>query len=185
MTSRSDQELVEDFQRGNEPSFNELVLRYQERLYWVARRFVQDHDNADDVVQDVFCRAYEGLGKFRGESGIYTWLYRITVNLALNAVRRQKVREFFRIDEILDVKDEHGDQPDEHLEKKEQKQLIEQAVAQLPEKQKAVFILRYYDEMPYEEIAKILKTTVGGLKANYFHAVKKVGAYITRAHRTR
>jgi RNA polymerase sigma-70 factor (ECF subfamily) len=185
MTSRSDQELVEDFQRGNESSFNELILRYQERLYWVARRFVQDHDNADDVVQDVFCRAYEGLGKFRGESGIYTWLYRITVNLALNAVRRQKVREFFRIDEILDVKDEHGEQPDEHLEKKEQKQLIEQAVAQLPEKQKAVFILRYYDEMPYEEIAKIMKTTVGGLKANYFHAVRKVGAYVKRAHRTR
>ena len=185
MTSRSDQELVEDFQKGNESSFNELVLRYQERIYWVARRFVQDHDNADDVVQDVFCRAYEGLGKFRGESGIYTWLYRITVNLALNAVRRQRVREFFRIDEILDVKDEHSDQPDEHLEKKEQKQLIEQAVAQLPEKQKAVFILRYYDEMPYEEISKIMKTTVGGLKANYFHAVKKVGAYINRAHRTR
>jgi len=185
MTSRSDQELVEDFQRGNESSFNELVLRYQERIYWVARRFVQDHDNADDVVQDVFCRAYEGLGKFRGESGIYTWLYRITVNLALNAVRRQRVREFFRIDEILDIKDEHGEQPDEHLEKKEQKQLIEQAVAQLPEKQKAVFILRYYDEMPYEEISKIMKTTVGGLKANYFHAVKKVGAYINRAHRTR
>ena len=185
MTSRSDQELVEDFQRGNESSFNELVLRYQERIYWVARRFVQDHDNADDVVQDVFCRAYEGLGKFRGESGIYTWLYRITVNLALNAVRRQRVREFFRIDEILDVKDEHGEQPDEHLEKKEQKQLIEQAVAQLPEKQKAVFILRYYDEMPYEEISKIMKTTVGGLKANYFHAVRKVGAYIKRAHGTR
>ena len=185
MTSRSDQELVEDFQRGNESSFNELVLRYQERIYWVARRFVQDHDNADDVVQDVFCRAYEGLGKFRGESGIYTWLYRITVNLALNAVRRQRVREFFRIDEILDVKDEEGLRPDEHLEKNEQKELIEQAVAQLPEKQKAVFILRYYDEMPYEEISKIMKTTVGGLKANYFHAVKKVGAYINRAHRTR
>lgn len=185
MTSRSDQELVEDFQKGNESSFNELVLRYQERMYWVARRFVQDHDSADDVVQDVFCRAYEGLGKFRGESGIFTWLYRITVNLALNAVRRQRVREFFRIDEILDIKDEHGEQPDEYLEKKEQKQLIEQAVAQLPEKQKAVFILRYYDELPYEEISKIMKTTVGGLKANYFHAVKKVGAYINRAHRTR
>lgn len=185
MTSRSDQELVEDFQRGNESSFNELILRYQERIYWVARRFVQDHDSADDIVQDVFCRVYKGLGKFRGESSIYTWLYRITVNLALNAVRRQRLRDFFRIDEILDVKDEHGEQPDELLEKNEQKQLIEQAVAQLPEKQKAVFIMRYYDEMPYEEISKIMKTTVGGLKANYFHAVKKVGAYINRAHRTR
>lgn len=185
MTSRSDQELVEDFQKGNEASFNELILRHQERIYWVARRFVQDHDQADDVVQDVFCRAYEGLGKFRGEASVYTWLYRITVNLALNAVRKQRVRDFFRIDEILDVKDEHGDQPDAHLERNEQKQLIEEAVARLPEKQKAVFIMRYYDEMPYEEIAKIMKTTVGGLKANYFHAIRKVGAYINRAHRTR
>ena len=185
MSSQSDLELIADFQSGNETAFNELVLRYQERIYWIARRFMSDHDAADDIVQEVFCKAYEGLASFRRESGVYTWLYRITVNIALNALRRQKLRDFFRIDEVFDVRDEGLDRPDELVEKQEHRSLIEEAVARLPEKQKAVFIMRYYEEMPYEEIAKVLKTTVGGLKANYFHAVKKIGEYIKRAHGTR
>lgn len=185
MSSRSDLELLADFQNGKETAFNELVLRYQEKVYWVARRFVSDHDNADDVVQEVFCKAYVALKSFRRESSVYTWLYRITVNIALNALRRQKVRDFFRIDEVFDVKDEASESPDELVEKQEHRTLVEEAVARLPEKQKAVFIMRYYEEMSYEDIAKVLSTTVGGLKANYFHAVRKIGEYVNRAHRTR
>jgi RNA polymerase sigma-70 factor (ECF subfamily) len=185
MTERSDNELIELFQNGDDSAFNHLVLRYQEKVYWVARRFVNDHDGADDVTQEVFCKVYESLKEFRGDSSVYTWLYRITVNIALNSLRRQKVREFFRIDEMFEVKDENTVGPDEVLEREEQKELIEEAIARLPEKQKSVFVLRYYEELPYEEISKVLKTSVGGLKANYFHAVKKIQEYVKRAHRTR
>jgi RNA polymerase sigma-70 factor (ECF subfamily) len=95
------------------------------------------------------------------------------------------VRKFFRLDEVFDVEDTSTVPPDEALEKKEEKELIEEAIGTLPEKQKAVFILRYYEELPYEEIGKILKTSVGGLKANYFHAVKKIQEHVRRAHGTR
>ncbi len=185
MTERSDVELLRLFQEGDESAFNHLVLRYQEKVYWVARRFVNDHDGADDVTQEVFVKAYEALKEFRGESSIYTWLYRITVNIALNSLRKQKVREFFRIDEMFDVQDVATESPDEAVEKKEERKLIEEAISRLPEKQKSVFVLRYYEELPYEEIAKILKTSVGGLKANYFHAVRKIQEYVKRAHGTR
>ena len=185
MTDRSDLELVQSFQQGDESSFNHLVVRYQEKVYWVARRFISDHDSADDVTQEVFCKAYESLKGFRAESSVYTWLYRITVNIALNSLRRQKVREFFRLDEMFDLEDTSSVAPDQAVEKNEEKVLIQKAIEKLPEKQKAVFILRYYEELPYENIATILHTSVGGLKANYFHAVKKIQEYVRRAHGTR
>jgi RNA polymerase sigma-70 factor (ECF subfamily) len=185
MTNRSDLELLELFQSGDESAFNHLVLRYRERVYWVARRFINDHNGADDVTQDVFCKAYESLPDFRGESSFYTWLYRITVNIALNNVRRQKLREFFRIDEMFEIEDKSAVSPDVAVEKKEERMLIEEAITRLPEKQKSVFVLRYYEELPYEDISTILKTSVGGLKANYFHAVKKIQEYVKRAHETR
>lgn len=185
MADRSDLELVKQFQSGQESAFNELVLRYQEKVYWVARRFVQDHDTADDVAQEVFLKAYESMKEFRGESGVYTWLYRITVNIALNVLRKKKVREFFRIDELFEMEDSGTPAPDELMEQQEDRSIIEEAIGSLPEKQKSVFVLRYYEELPYEEIAAILHTSVGGLKANYFHAMKKIQEYVRRAHNTR
>lgn len=184
MSASSDLELVQSFQKGREASFNELVQRYQERVYWIARRLVNDHDQADDVTQEVFVKVYRALNKFRAESSVYTWLYRITVNVALNSLRRQRVREYLRIDDFYESADEPDERPDMLVERNEQKALIEEAVEKLPTKQKAVFVLRYHEELPYEEISKILKTSVGGLKANYFHAVKKIGAYINRVHKT-
>jgi RNA polymerase sigma-70 factor, ECF subfamily len=180
----SDLELVESFQKGNEVSFNELVRRYQEKVYWVAQRLVNDHDQADDIVQEVFLKVYRALKDFRGDSGVYTWLYRITVNISLNAIRRQRIKDFLRIDEFFEYPSEESEQPDKQYEQNEQTMLIEEAIEKLPEKQKAVFILRYYEELPYEDISKILGTSVGGLKANYFHAVKKIGEFVNRAHRT-
>jgi RNA polymerase sigma factor (sigma-70 family) len=185
MTDSNDFELVELFQKGNEACFNELVRRHQEKIYWVARRFVNDHDQADDIAQEVFIKVYSALKQFRGESSVYTWLYRITVNIALNSLRKQRVRDFIRIDEFFEKADDENEQPDVLLEKDEQQKLIEDAIAKLPEKQKAVFILRYHEELSYEEISYILKTSIGGLKANYFHAAKKIGEYINRADRTR
>jgi len=184
MTDSSDLELVELFQKGYEESFNELVRRYQEKIYWIAHRFVNDHDKADDIVQEVFIKVYSALKQFRGESSVYTWLYRITVNVALNALRKQRIRDFIRIDEFFETADDENEQPDAILEKNELQKLIEEAIAKLPAKQKAVFILRYHEQLPYEEISHILNTSIGGLKANYFHAAKKIGDYINRAHRT-
>jgi RNA polymerase sigma-70 factor (ECF subfamily) len=175
MTTISDQQILDDFLRGNERSFNELVHRYKEKVYWVARRMVIDHDDADDIVQEVFIKFYHSAKNFRGDSSLYTWLYRMTVNASLNALRRKKVREYLSLDEIATQYESDAPQPDEVLESLEQRSEIEKAVALLPGKQRAVFVLRYYEEKSYEEIADILKTSVGGLKANYFHAVKKIG----------
>jgi RNA polymerase sigma factor (sigma-70 family) len=161
------------------------VLRYQEKIYWVARRFTGDHDSADDITQEVFCKMYESLRDFRGDSRLYTWLYRVAVNSSLNSLRRQKVRDFLRLDDILELESAEGELPDALLEANEEQSLIEKAVATLPERQKAVFVMRHYEELSYEEIAAVLKTSVGGLKANYFHAIRKIGEYIRRAHGTR
>jgi RNA polymerase sigma-70 factor (ECF subfamily) len=181
MSALKDLELVELFQKGDEASFNELVKRYQEKVYWIARRFVNDHDQADDVTQEVFVKIYSALKEFRGESSFYTWLYRITVNVALNTLRKQRIRNFIRIDEFFETASDESEQPDKIVEQNEQQKIIEEAISKLPEKQKAVFILRYYEELSYEEISHILKTTIGGLKANYFHAIRKIGEYISRA----
>lgn len=182
MTALSDLELIELFRQGDESAFNEVVRRYQERIYWVARRFVNDHDEADDIVQEVFIKAYDALKKFRSESGLYTWLYRIAVNMSLNTVRRHKIREFLQLDDLAEREESPDKRPDELLEESEHRSLVEQAVAELPERQRAVFVLRYYEELPYEEIAAILKTSVGGLKANYFHAIRKIEEHVKRVH---
>lgn len=173
-------QLIEEFKSGNEQAYNQLVLRYQEKIYWIVRRLINDHDDADDVVQDVFIRAYHSLKTFKGESSFYTWIYRIAINVALNELRRRKIRKTFSLDEEVHQVASHDDDQLETLEKEEQRKAIERAIETLPEKQKKVFLLRYYEELPYEEIAAILRTSVGGLKANYFHAVKKIGEYLQR-----
>jgi RNA polymerase sigma-70 factor (ECF subfamily) len=170
--------LIEQIQQGNEAAFTEFVKRYQEKVYWTARRIVGDHDSADDVTQEVFIKVYGALKEFRGEASVFTWLYRITVNVSLNYKRKKRIRNFFSIDELFESPDNTEDLPDVVVEKDETKKLIEEAIQQLPEKQRAVFVMRYYDELTYEEISKILHTSVGGLKANYFHALKKIGVFL-------
>lgn len=178
MIQTSDLDLVKEFKEGNDQAFNHLVLRYQEKIYWVVRRLLTDHDEADDVVQDVFVKVYHSLHSFKGDSSFFTWLYRIAINLSLNELRRKKTRKTFSIDDAAIQYESDDVLPLEQVERKEQTRLIKEAIERLPEKQKKVFLLRYYEELPYDEIAKILKTSVGGLKANYFHAVKKIGAYV-------
>lgn len=182
MTGKSDLELVELFQHGDETAFNQIVLRYQEKLYWLVRRFIIDHDDTNDVVQDAFVKAYAGLKGFRGDANLYTWLYRIAVNASLNFIRLKKVKDFLRYDELVHEEISDEGTPEELIESRENRSLIDKAIERLPEKQKAVFLLRYYEEMPYEEIAKILKRSIGGLKANYFHAVRKIEEYVKREH---
>jgi RNA polymerase sigma-70 factor (ECF subfamily) len=185
MTATSDQDLVEQYRQGRESAFNEIVLRYQEKVYWVVRRFLTDHDDADDVVQDVFIKASRSLTGFRGESSLYTWLYRIAVNLSLNAIRQKRVAEFFRLEDVDEMSHPDEESPHGRLEEDEQRRMIEAAVQALPPRQRTVFVLRYYEEMSYDEIAEVMETTVGGLKANYFHAVRKVAEHVRKQHGTR
>jgi RNA polymerase sigma factor (sigma-70 family) len=174
MTDKLDHELVKEFRQGDNKSFNELVNRYKERIYWTARRVVGTHEDADDVVQDVFVKMYDGLKDFRGESNLFTWLYRITINVSLNILRKKKIRQYIPYDEYLEAIIPSTDSADERVLKQEYKTALERAIEKLPQKQRAVFAMRYYDEIPFEEMSKILRKSVGGTKANYFQAVKKI-----------
>ena len=181
MNNVSDEELIRQCKDGVREAFNELVRRYQERIYWTVKRFVGDPDDARDISQEVFIKAYHGISTFRGDAKLFTWLYAIASNLCINHVRKQKLRAFFNLDQLADIHADAQERPDRLLEKNEMRHVIEAAIETLPAKQKAVFLLRYYQDLPYEEIAVILKRTVGGLKANYFHAVRKIEQYVKQA----
>ena len=180
MAATTDLELVEEFRQGKTGSFNELVRRYQQKVYWIARRIMGSHDEADDVVQDVFVRVYGSLKDFRAESGFYTWVYRITVNVALNALRKKKLKEFVRYDDLIRETLPDDARADDDLLRDEYRSVLQRAIERLPAKQKLVFMMRHNDEMPYDEIAAVLKTSVGGLKANYFHALKKIQKFVRK-----
>ncbi len=179
--SKSDAELVKELKNGHQVAFNELVRRYKERVYWVARRMVGSHDDADDIAQEVFIKVYRSIDSFREESSFYTWVYRIATNTSINFLKRKKLRELIRFDDLVAPLISVEDQPDETIEREENTALIERAIQRLPQKQRQVFIMRYYDELSYEEMAKILKKSVGGLKANYFHALKKIKEFMRNA----
>lgn len=178
MEASDDADILEACRHGDRKAFNQLVRRYQDRVYHVIRRMVPDSDDAQDIAQDVFIRAFEKAPDFRGEAQVFTWLYRIAVNLSLNHLRAARVRTFFSLSEDHHALPDTDPIPSAGLENAEMKALVRSAMDRLPKKQKAVFVLRYYEELAYEEIAGILKTSVGGLKANYHHAVKKIEAYV-------
>ncbi len=181
MGSYSDAELLKLFFEGDNPNyaFNLIVRKYQQPIYWHVRRLVITHEDADDIVQDVFLKAWKGLTKFRGDSGLFTWLYRIATNEALSLLKRKKNRFFIP---ILDVEKQLIDalESDVYYSGDEIQRNIQKAILALPEKQRIVFNLRYYDEMKYEDMAKILDTSAGALKASYHHAVKKIEKFVKK-----
>jgi RNA polymerase sigma factor (sigma-70 family) len=181
MPEKTDEVLIIEFQKGDVRAFNDLIRRYQERVYWIARRILGNHADADDVAQEVFIKVYDSLKGFRSESSFYTWIYRVSVNAALNLLRKRRIRDFVRFDELIAPLLSDEPRPDEHLESSERKQLIDEAIGKLPAKQRTVFVLRYYENLPYEEIAKMLKRSVGGMKANYFQAVQKISRYLKQS----
>jgi len=178
MEQLRDEDILAACKKGERGAFNHLVRAHQEGVFRVVRRMVQDSDDALDITQDVFIRAYESIDTFRGDAKIFTWLYKIAMNLSLNHLRKRKLRTLLRLSAEHDTL--HSDVPSPHrtLEVHELRALIETAIRKLPDKQRAVFVLRYYEELPYEEIASLLNTSVGGLKANYHHAVRKIEEYV-------
>ena len=155
--------------------FNEIVKDYGERVYWHVRRFVNSHEDADDLVQDIFLKIWTALPSFRGEAQLFTWIWRIATNETLNWLRREKVRAALRFSTI-DAEMERRIDSDPFFDGDAADRALSKAVARLPEKQRQVFILRYYDEVPYEEMSEILGTSVGALKASYHIAQEKVRA---------
>lgn len=177
MFEKSDIELVNEFKSGNISAFDEIVRKYQKKVYGLARKILGNHDDADDVAQEVFIKLYYSLNDFKGESSLFTWIYRITVNECNNVLRKKKIKEFVQIDEIMNLL-KFSQTPEQELVDKERKNLIERAMEKLPPKQRAVFVMRFFDELDYEQISKILNKPIGTLKANYFHAVKKIQRFI-------
>ncbi len=175
MQNKDDFILIDEFVGGNTKAFNELVERYKRKIYMTAFRILGNHEDADDITQEVILKVYNSLGTFRKESSIFTWLYKITTNLSLNELKGKKIKNFFSLDAVADYfADDKTSSPESTIDEKELSGQIQKAINKLPEKQRVVFTLRFYEELPYEEISKIVGTSVGALKANYFHAFNKM-----------
>ena len=176
----SDEELLLKIRTGDNPTihFEEIVRKYQSKVYWLIRRMVSCHEDASDIAQDVFLKAWKALPEFRGDSGLFTWLYRITTNETLSFINKKKKQKLLSVDEIAAVS-QKSYQSETQLSEELIETKIQNAIAKLPEKQRIVFLLRYYDEMKYEEMAELLKTSQGALKTSYHHAAKKIEKFIT------
>lgn len=169
----SDLELVEKFQKGEEQAFNQLVLRYQKKIYDLVYRMIRNNEDALDLAQEVFVKAYHNLKDFKRESAFYTWLYRIALNLSFNHARQKKIRSFVSLFDMGDTLPAKNN-PAEDLQQNQISVAIDKAVLTLPKKQRSVFVLRYYDQMPYKQMSEVLGKTEGSLKASYFQALKKM-----------
>jgi len=174
-----DQELLRLFHspENKEKAFTAIIKKYQEKLYWHIRRMVVAHEDANDVLQNMFIKAWNGLENFREDAQLYTWLYRIATNESLSFLEQQKKRSSVSFDEMSPgLSNKLIAEKGFDAQKLEWK--LQMAIQQLPEKQRIVFNLRYYDEMPYEEMSRVLETSSGALKASYHHAVKKIEDFI-------
>lgn len=158
-------------------AFEVLINTYKERLYWHIRRIVLNHDDTDDVLQNTFIKVYKNIAKFKGDSKLYSWMYRIATNESLTFLK-QKSRKSGITNETLQQQLVENLVADVYFEGDTIQLKLQEALAKLPEKQKLVFNMKYYQEMKYEEISEILGTSVGALKTSYHHATKKIEAYL-------
>jgi RNA polymerase sigma factor (sigma-70 family) len=179
MKQVEDEEILEKFniEHTRNEAFNLLISKYQEKIYWHVRRLVIDHDDADDLVQEVFIKVWKNLAKFRSDSKLYTWIYRIATNECITFLNKQKQRNQTSLDDVSAELSEslvassyfNGDKIQMKL---------QQALLTLPEKQRLIFNMKYYDELKYDEISEILGTSVGALKASFHIAVKKIEVFM-------
>lgn len=158
-------------------AFEVLVSTYKQRLYWHIRRIVLNHDDADDVLQNTFIKVYRNINKFKGESKLYSWMYRISTNEALTFLKAKSKKQGIS-DQELQNQLLGQLEADVYFEGSDIQFKLQQAIATLPEKQKLIFNMKYFDDLKYEEISQILDTTVGGLKASYHVASKKIEAFL-------
>lgn len=179
MKQVEDSEILEKFsnEKTRNEAFNLLLNKYQQKIYWHVRRLVIDHDDADDLVQDVFIKVWKNLEKFRSDSQLYTWIYRIASNESITFLNKKKQRNNIPLDEVSTELNEtlvassyfNGDKIQLKL---------QQAILTLPDKQRLIFNMKYYDDLKYEEISEITGTSVGALKASFHIATKKIEAFL-------
>jgi RNA polymerase sigma-70 factor (ECF subfamily) len=179
MNETSDKELIALFRQEStrHKAFRLIVERYQKRMYWHIRRMLVDHDDTDDVLQNVFIKVWKGLDNFKEDSQLYTWLYRIATNETLSHIRQKKAELYVRYGEV-EYSVESKLEDDNYFRGDEIQKKLQLAIQQLPEKQRLVFNMKYFEDMKYEDMSQVLDTSVGALKASYHHAVKKIEAYI-------
>jgi RNA polymerase sigma-70 factor, ECF subfamily len=166
--------------RVSDETFGKAIKEYRERIFLVILRFVKNREDAKDLTQEAFIRAYRSRDSFRGESGIYTWLYKIAINLAINYKKRGRLSSFSSLDDLPELSG--MDDPSDNILNTELSKQIDDAIATLPPRQKAVFILHYYEEKPHAEIANLLGITEGAVKAHFHQAIRKLrselGSYL-------
>ncbi|MEP3209596.1 MAG: RNA polymerase sigma factor [Maribacter sp.] len=172
-------DLVDQLKDPNAQSkaFEVLVNTYKQKLYWHIRRIVLNHDDTDDVLQNTFIKVYRNIGGFKGESKLYSWMYRIATNEALSFLKSKSKKQGISNEELQNQMLSNL-QADVYFEGDEIQLKLQKAIATLPEKQKLIFNMKYFQELKYEEISDILETSVGGLKASYHLAAKKIEAYL-------
>ena len=171
-----DSEILKKFAQENtrDEAFRLLLTKYQQKIYWHIRKMVIDHDDADDVVQDVFIKVWKSLSNFRSDSQLFTWLYRIATNESITFLNRKKIRNSVSLDDSSgkDLIETLAESPYFDGDKAQMK--LQKALLTLPEKQRLVFNMKYFDDLKYEDISEILGTSVGALKASFHIAVKKI-----------
>ncbi len=175
MTKLADSDILELFKQsdGKEQALSALISKYQQKLYWHIRKIVIDHDDTDDVLQNTFIKIWKGLEGFKGDSQLYTWLYRIATNEALTFLRQKQKQNTTSLHPI-EYSLSKSLESDVYFKGDAIQLKLQQAILTLPEKQRIVFNLRYFDEMPYEQMSEVLETSVGALKASYHLAAKKI-----------
>jgi RNA polymerase sigma factor (sigma-70 family) len=174
-----DTEILQKFQQEHtrDEAFNLLLNKYQQKIYWHIRRMVINHDDADDLVQDVFVKIWKNLAGFRNDAQLYTWMYRIATNECITFLNRKKLKNNIPLDDVsYELSESLVDSGNFNGDKAQLK--LQKALLTLPDKQKLVFNMKYFDELKYDEMSEILGTSVGALKASYHLAVKKIEAYL-------
>lgn len=171
-----DRQLIEDLQNPAKANaaFDAMMRAYGEKMYWQIRKMVVSHDDAMDLLQNAFIKAWKNVEHFRGDAKLSTWLYKIAVNESINFLNKERARRHVSADGEEDSFLLDNLEADEWFDGDELRLELQKAIARLPEKQRIVFNMRYFDEMKYEQMSEILGTSVGALKASYHHAVKKI-----------
>ncbi|MCX6174308.1 MAG: RNA polymerase sigma factor [Ignavibacteriales bacterium] len=170
----NDFELINRFLSGEEVAFNLIVKKYQKKIYWHARQMMGNHLDADEVTQEVLIVIFNKLKNFNFNSSLYTWIYKIVTTRSLNQIRKKQIKRFFSIDDndATELQDKHDIVED--MDSKEKLERVKKVLEKIPPKQRQIFIMRNFEDLSYDEISEITGKSVGGLKANYFHALKKV-----------
>ena len=177
----ADAVLARRFRDGEEAAFSAIVLKYRDRMFRMAVAILGDEQEAMDISQDTFVRAYENFDSFRGDAALFTWLYRICYNLCLTTIRRRKIVSFFSFDrEDIPEPVSESDGPEETCEQNEIRDAVQEALKSLPPRQRAVFIMKQMDGLKHEEIAQATGLTTGAVKASYFQAVQKLRKLLSR-----